>query len=74
MLRVVKLNVRNAFYSTSWGRIKGIMAKLSVPGYLGQIIESYLSERLLGYNTNDEPREYLVTTGVPECPIYGPLP
>ena len=63
---LVTLDVKNAFNSANWGWIKGALAKLGVPSYLARLIESYFSDRLLWYETDDGPKEYIVTAGVPQ--------
>ena len=70
---LVTLDVKNAFNSANWGWIKGALAKLGVPSYLARLIESYFSDRLLWYETDDGPKEYIVTAGVPQGSVLGPL-
>ncbi|CAD7093684.1 unnamed protein product [Hermetia illucens] len=70
---LVTLDVKNAFNSANWGWIKGALAKLRVPSYLARLIESYFSDRLLWYETDDGPKEFIVTAGVPQGSVLGPL-
>lgn len=70
---VITLDIKNAFNSANWTRIKSALAKLEVPQYLASIIGSYLSERSLGYETDDGQKEYKVTAGVPQGSVLGPL-
>ena len=70
---VVALDVKNAFNSANWNRIKGALADIGVPGYLANLVENYLSERTLWYGTDEGPKEYIVTAGVPQGSVLGPL-
>ena len=40
--------------------------KLDIPAYLKKMIKSYLTNRLLVYDTEDGPKEYQITGGVPQ--------
>lgn len=46
---------------------------MSVPLYLKRIVADYLSNRTLKYDTDDGPREYKITGGVPQGSALGPL-
>ena len=70
---VVTLDVRNAFNSTNWNLIRKSLATIGVPTYLAAIIDSYLKERTLWYDTDDGPKEYVVSAGVPQGSVLGPL-
>ncbi|CAD7076711.1 unnamed protein product [Hermetia illucens] len=63
---VVALDAKNAFNSANWNRIKRALADIGVPGYLANLVENYLSERTLWYGTDEGPKEYIVTAGVPQ--------
>ena len=42
------------------------LEKTNVPGYLHRMIVSYFSDRILRYDTEDGPKEYRVTGGMPQ--------
>jgi len=44
-----------------------------IPEYLIRIVDSYLGERVLLFDTSDGPKEYVVTAGVPQGSVLGPL-
>ena len=68
---LVTLNVRNAFNSARWKNICLALDKLDVPAYLKNMIKSYLANRLLVYDTEDGPKEYQITGGVPKNSVLG---
>ncbi|CAB0041824.1 unnamed protein product [Trichogramma brassicae] len=63
---VVTLDVKNAFNSARWNNIHAALRQMHVPEYLLRIIRSYLSARLLDYDTDDGPETHRVTAGVPQ--------
>ncbi|CAB0037376.1 unnamed protein product [Trichogramma brassicae] len=63
---VVTLDVKNAFNSARWNNIHAALRRMHVPENLLKIIRSYLSARLLDYDTDDEPETHRVTAGVPQ--------
>ncbi|CAD7081162.1 unnamed protein product [Hermetia illucens] len=70
---VVTLDVKNAFNSANWNLIRKSLAKVGIPAYLAAIVDSYLTERRLWYDTDDGPQEYVVSAGVPQGSVLGPL-
>ena len=65
------MDVRNAFNSTRWKNIFQALDKLDVPAYLKNMIKSYLTNRLLVYDTEDGPKEYQITGRVPQGLVLG---
>ena len=55
---LVTLGVKNAFNSRGWKNICQALDKLDVSAYLKNVIKSYLTNRLLVYDTVDGPKEY----------------
>lgn len=70
---VVTLDVRNAFNSARWNSIHAALRRMRAPEYLLRIISSYLSARVLDYDTDDGPESYRVTAGVPQGSVLGPI-
>ncbi|CAD7080141.1 unnamed protein product [Hermetia illucens] len=66
---VVTLDVKNAFNSTTWKSL----AKVGIPAYLAAIVDSYLTERRFWYDTDDGPQEHVVSAGVLQGSVLGPL-
>ncbi|CAB0043276.1 unnamed protein product [Trichogramma brassicae] len=70
---VVTLDVKNAFNSARWNNIHAALRRMHVPEYLLRIIRSYLSARLLDYDTDDGPETHRVKAGVPQGSVLGPI-
>ncbi|CAB0041799.1 unnamed protein product, partial [Trichogramma brassicae] len=70
---VVTLDVKNAFNLARWNNIHAALRRMHVPEYLLRIIRSYLSARLLDYDTDDGPETHRVTAGVPQGSVLGPI-
>ena len=49
------------------------LAKMNVPGYLQRMVKNYFRDRILKYDTDDCPKTYVVTGGVPQRSVLGPL-
>ena len=48
-------------------------AKMNVLAYLQRMVKNYFRDRILKYNTDDGPKPYVVTGGVPQGSVLGPL-
>lgn len=70
---IVALDIKNAFNSARWDRIMEALTMMEVPGYLLKMVASYFSGRILKYDTEEGPKEYQVTGGVPQGSVLGPL-
>ncbi|CAB0039199.1 unnamed protein product, partial [Trichogramma brassicae] len=70
---VVTLDVKNAFNSCRWNNINAALRRMRTPEYLLRIVGSYLSARVLDYDTDDGPESYRVTAGVPQGSVLGPI-
>lgn len=70
---VVTLDVKNAFNTANWNCIRRCLARIGTPPYLMTIVESYFTNRKLRYSTEDGFEYYLVSAGVPQGSVLGPL-
>ena len=70
---LVALDIKNAFNTARWDKIMEALEKMKVPGYLRRMIVSYFSDRILRYDTEEGPKEYRVTGGVPQGSVLSPL-
>ena len=70
---VVTLDIKNAFNTANWCQIMKALQKMGAPEYLLRIIGDYLSDRVLIYDTEEGPKEYRVTGGVPQGSVLGPI-
>ena len=70
---LVTLDVSNAFNTARWDIIMNVLTSRQTPEYLMQMINSYLSDRILIYDTDHGLVEYKVTSGVPQGSVLGPL-
>lgn len=67
------LDVRNAFNSVSWTVVLSSLENIfKVPHYLLRIIQSYLRDRELMYDTAEGPRRRKITAGAAQGSILGP--
>lgn len=70
---LVTLDVKNAFNSAKWSNIMhSLQDDFQVPGYLMRIIDDYLRNRSLLYQTKDGKRKIKVTAGAAQGSILGP--
>lgn len=65
--------MRNVFNTARWESILSSLENAGLPNYLVRIISSYLSDRVLLYDTEEGTKRYSVTAGVPQGSVLGPL-
>lgn len=69
---IATVDVKNAFNSACWKTISRSLQDIGVSEQLRRIIESYLSNRTLEYDTKNGIVRTEVTAGVPQGSIIGP--
>lgn len=70
----ISLDIKNAFNSIRWKRIREALIRKGFPYYICKIIDSYLDNRYIEYPINDgntETRQ--MTAGVPQGSVLGPV-
>lgn len=65
------LDVRNAFNSLRWDKVVEALGRFQIPVYLNNILENYLEDRALVYDTADGPEEIEVTAGAAQGSVLG---
>lgn len=70
----VAVDVKNTFNPANWWRIESALTNIGVPEYLVSLVENYLSEGTLWYGTNEDPKMYVVTVGVPKGRMHNLQP
>ncbi|KAF0733002.1 Reverse transcriptase domain-containing protein [Aphis craccivora] len=71
-VRILTLDIKNAFNSAPWNAIvEGLLDK-DVPAYLRRIIDSYLENRILSIGERLTGTTIDVTCGVPQGSVIGP--
>lgn len=72
---LVTLDVKNAFNSAGWQHILAALKELNIDPEIYNILVSYLSERrlLLGLQEDGDETPIVVTSGVPQGSVLGPL-
>lgn len=69
---IVTLDVRNAFNSAKWSDIlKAVKEDFQVPAYLYNVLQSYLSERWVTFDTRDGRRQKRITAGAAQGSVLG---
>lgn len=69
---LVTLDVKNAFNSARWIDFMNGLRNFRVPKYLLRIISSYLSDRVIEYDTAQGTRRRVVTAGAVQGSVLGP--
>lgn len=73
VVMLVTLDVRNAFNSARWSdMLNALENTFNVPQYLLRMVQSYLRDRELVYETSDGPRRRQITAGAAQGSILGP--
>lgn len=73
MVMFVTLDVKNAFNSAKWvDIIEALQRQFNIPEYLLRMIDDYLHDRSLIYNTANGRRRKEVTSGAAQGSILGP--
>lgn len=70
---LITVDIANAFNTVMWSKIIEALKTRKTPEYLLRMIDSYLSNRILIYDTEDGLVEYDVTAGVPQGSVLGPF-
>lgn len=70
---IVTLDIRNAFNTANWNVIRTEIRKRNFSNYLVKMIDNYLNERTLEYQTNQGAKHFSVSAGVPQGSILGPF-
>jgi len=71
---VVSLDIRNAFNSIPWPRIRRALRHKGYPVYLQRILDSYLMDRNICYIGNDGKQHVRsMEAGVPQGSVLGPV-
>lgn len=69
---ILTLDIRNAFNPAPWKGIMEAVYEKEVPGYLQQIINSYLEDRSLSFDEGGNETHVNVSCGVPQGSVIGP--
>lgn len=56
----------------NWKLIRKLLSEIGIPTYLATIIDSYLQEQRLWFDTNNGLQEYIVSAGVSQS-VLSPL-
>lgn len=60
----ISLDIQNAFNSIEWGEIHNAIKRKGFPGYLQQIIRSYLSDRKIAWIGSDREKRSMTVVFV----------
>lgn len=69
---ILTLDIKNAFNSAPWNAIVDAVYEKEVPGYIQNIIGSYLENRTLIFGEDGKETKIDVTCGVPQGSVIGP--
>lgn len=69
----VCLDIKNAFNSLSWRAIKEALKRKGFPDYIRRILDAYLSDRWIQYESKVGHQRKTMTAGVPQGSVLGPL-
>lgn len=69
----ITIDIKNPFNTARWGIIMEAMRGKKIPGYLLDIIDSYLSDKTLIYETDLGRRVHRITVGIPQGSVLGSL-
>lgn len=73
IVMLATIDVRNAFNSAGWDNmINPLIEKYNIPPYLLRMVDSYLKDRELLYETKDGVKARRVTAGAAQGSILGP--
>lgn len=70
---IVTLDIKNAFNTADWEVIRQNIRERNFSEYLIKMIDSYLNNRVLEYETDEGIMQYRVSAGVPQGSILGPF-
>lgn len=70
---VTTIDVKNAFNSASWEAIVKALKNIRASAHICKMIQSYLSNRVLLYDTVEGRKSSKLTAGVPQGSILGPI-
>lgn len=74
MVIAVSLDVKNAFNSLPWLRIREVLRRKGFPSYIRKVLDDYLSNRSIEYtNCRGEREVAKATAGVPQGSVLGPV-
>ena len=69
----VSLDISNAFNTLPWSCIREALRYHRVPPYLRRTVGAYLEGRCVTYRGHDGACRHLMTCGVPQGSVLGPL-
>lgn len=70
----ISLDIKNAFNSLPWDKIKQALRSHNVPPYLCRVIDNYLSDRFVSYKDRTGiTQHHRLSCGVPQGSVLGPL-
>ncbi|XP_070854985.1 uncharacterized protein [Drosophila suzukii] len=70
---VCTLDVKNAFNSANWNLVLQAFHRMGISNYLIDLVADYFKDRVLTYSSSVGEHEYLVTGGVPQGSVLGPI-